>query len=124
MTLTATDSVTLLIAIAIAAGVATVLLRYESRELVRRGWIVAGILTLVLLAIGALDLFRRPWPDVKFSTVLIAALFTVLGTKAMVHATRRVRPWLRWLLAFVIALVMLFGGLLTGATGVSRLLPF
>jgi hypothetical protein len=124
MSLTAVDFVTLLIAVAIAAVVATTLLRFDSRVLVRRGWIIAGALTLALVALGGVDLLRQPWPDVKFSTVVIAALFTVIGTKGMVQGTRRVRPWLRWLLAFVVALVLLFGGLLTGATGVSRMLPF
>jgi uncharacterized membrane protein YfcA len=124
MNLSGADVASLLIATAIAAAIATVLLRFDSRVDVRRGWIVAGILTLVIVTLGAIDLFRQPWPDVPFSAVIIAALFAVLGTKGIVHGTRRVRPWLRWLLAFVIAYVMLFAGLLVGATGTVHVLPF
>ena len=124
MNLTGTDVATLLIAAVIAAAIASTLLRFDSREQVRRGWIVAGILALILVALGAVDLYRQPWPDVPFSAVIIAALFAVLGTKGIVHGTRRVRPWLRWILAFVIAYLLLFAGLLTGATGTVHMLPF
>jgi hypothetical protein len=42
----------------------------------------------------------------------------------MIHATRRVRPWVRWIMVFGTAFFLLFGGLLLGATIPSRLLPF
>jgi UDP-N-acetylmuramyl pentapeptide phosphotransferase/UDP-N-acetylglucosamine-1-phosphate transferase len=124
MHLGTSDTIALLLAVLIAAGVTVALLRFDHREQVRRGWMVALVVFLIIVALGAMDIVRDPTHEVKLSTVIIAALFAVLATKGMVHATRRVPTWLRWLLAFSTAVVFLFVGLLTGATGVSRFLPF
>lgn len=124
MNLAGPDYAALLIALAIAVTVAATLIRFDDRMRVRRGWIVAAVLTLILAALGGIDLWRRQWTDVRFSTVILAAAITVLGAKGMVHATRRVWPWFRWLLVIATAFAMLFAGLLVGATGVSRMLPF
>ena len=88
----------------------------------RRGWIAAGGLFAGLTALGVIDLLRYSPRETPFGIVVIGALVPVLGTLGFVRATRSVRPWIRWPLAFLIAFLLVFGGLLLGAT-VARWLP-
>lgn len=88
----------------------------------RRGWMGAGGLFLALTALGVIDLLRHSPRETPFGIVIIGALLPVLGTLGLLRATRSVRPWIRWPLAFLLAFVLVFGGLLLGAA-VSRWLP-
>ena len=117
------DLPALLISITIALAITAALMRAHRGDNHRRGWIAAGLVTAVLIAIGMLDLARANPRETHFSTVIVAAALPVVGTLGMIRATRRVRPWVRWLMAFGTAFVLLFAGLLIGATLASRLLP-
>lgn len=88
----------------------------------RRGWLVAAGLLVGLTAIGAFDLLRHSPRETPFGIVGVGALLVVLGTLGFIRATRSVRPWIRWPLAFLLAFLLVFGGLLLGAT-VARWLP-
>ena len=74
-----------------------------------RVWIVAGILTVVLIAIGLADLLRERPRETHIATVLVGIPLPVLGAVGMRRAMRRVRPWLRWIGVFLTTLVLLFG---------------
>jgi hypothetical protein len=89
----------------------------------RRGWIVAGALFAVLCAIGIVDLLRHSPRETHFSNVVIGFLVPVLGTLGILRGTRRVRPWIRWVVAYLTAFLLLFAGFLLGAT-FARFLPF
>src|SRR5688572_10449200 len=65
----------------------------------RRGWIVATALFLALCALGVVDLLRYSPRETTFSNVVIGFLLPVLGTLGILRATRRVRPWIRWVVA-------------------------
>lgn len=114
----------ILLATFIAVAIATVLLRAFKDENTRRAWIVAGILAAVLLVLSVLDILRESPRETPFSTPLFGATLPVLGALGMVRGTRRVRMRFRWPLVFVTAFVLLFGGLLIGATLFPRLLAF
>ena len=88
----------------------------------RRGWMAAGGLFLALTALGVIDLLRHSPRETPFGIVIIGALVPVLCTLGLLRATRSVRPWIRWPVAFVLAFVLVFGGLLLGAA-VARWLP-
>ena len=119
------DYPALLLATLIAAGITEALIRAHRGENHRRGWIMAGIVSGVLLAIGLIDLRVAPRHEIPIATVIVGGTLPVLGTVGMIRATHRGRrPWIRWLMVFATAFVLLFGGLLLGATIPSRLLPF
>jgi len=126
MQLSAADTVTLLIAVVLAATVTTTLLAAARSPLdaSRRTWLAAGALSLVLITLGVLDVYTRTPREVALSTIVIAATIPVLGTVGMIRGTRRVRPWLRWLIVFVTAFLLLFASLLLGASYLSRMLGF
>lgn len=114
------DFPALLLAILIAAAIAAALLAAYRGESNRRAWIVSGVVTAVLLALGAVDLLRRSPREVHILSIIIGAPLPVLGALGMVLATRRVRLWVRSLLVFATALLLLFGGLLLGAAVIPR----
>ena len=117
------DLPALLTAIGVAL-VITLALRFAHRgENHRRGWITAGILAAVLTGIGFIDLLRATPRETYFSTVIVGAALPVLGALGMIRGTRPVRPWIRWPLVFLTAFLLLFGGLIIGATFASRLFP-
>lgn len=118
------DYTALFVAIVIAAAIAVALLLAHRDENTRRGWITAGVLAALLIVLGFVDLRRRNWTDIHLATLFIGAALPVLGATGMVRGTRRLRPWFRWPLVFATTLVLLFGGLLIGATLVPRLFPF
>jgi hypothetical protein len=117
------DLPALLLAITIALVITVVLIRAHAVENHRRGWITAGILAAVLTAVGVIDLLRVTPRETNIATVIVGAALPVFGALGMIRATRGVRPWIRWPLVFLTAFVLLFGGLLIGATFASRLLP-
>ena|SRR5438552_3772793 len=118
------DYAALAVAVLISVAIATILLRAHRGESSRRGWITAAYVSATLIAIGIIDLVAAPRHEIPGATVLVGATLPVLGAVGMIHATRRVRPWVRWLMVFATAFVFLFGGLLIGATVPSHLLPF
>lgn len=121
--LSVVDLSALLTAIGVAL-VITVALRIAHRgENHRRGWITAGILVAVLTGIGIVDLLRVQPRETYLATVIIGAALPVIGALGMIRGTRPVRPWIRWPLVFVTAFILLFAGLLIGATLASRIFP-
>jgi hypothetical protein len=108
-------------AVALLIVVALVLALREDNA--RRGWIVAGALFVVLSAAGIADLLRHSPRETPISNVLIGVLVPVLGTLGILRATRRVRPWIRWSVAYLTAFLLVFAGFLLGAT-LARFLPF
>lgn len=117
------DLPALLIAIGIALLITVALMRAHAVENHRRGWITAAILAAALSIIGVIDLLRATPRETHISTVIVGAALPVLGALGMIRGTRGVRPWIRWPLVFLTAFLLLFGGLLIGATFASRLLP-
>src|SRR6185295_5348567 len=117
------DLPALLISIAIALVITVALMRAHRGDNHRRGWITAGAVAAALIVIGIADLARATPRETRYATVIVAAMLPAIGTLGMIRATRRVRPWVRWLMAFATAFILLFGGLLIGATLASRLLP-
>jgi hypothetical protein len=118
------DYAALTLAALIAVGITAALMHAHRGDNHRRGWIGAGIVAAVLLAIGVVDLMAAPRHEIPIATVIVGATLPVLGALGMIRATRRVRPWVRWLMVFGTAFVLLFGGLLLGATIPSHLMPF
>lgn len=116
------DFPALVLATTIAAVVATALILAHRGDDNRRGWIVAAALAAVLLALGSADLLRQSPREMHITTVLIGGSLPVLGALGMVRGTRRVHLWVRWMMVFATALVLLFGGLLIGAAVLPRFL--
>ena len=119
----AVDFIALGTAAAIALVIVVVLAFALRGENTRRGWIMAGVLFAALCAVGIVDLLRHSPRETMFSNVVIGMLVPVLGTLGILRGTRRVRPWIRWVVAFLTAFLLLFVGFLLGAT-VARFLPF
>lgn len=89
----------------------------------RRAWITAGILFLALVALGVVDLLRYSPRETLFSTVIIGFAVPVLGATGLLLATTHVRPWIRYPVTFLITFLLVFAGLLLGAT-LTRWIPF
>jgi hypothetical protein len=117
------DVPALLVASIIALVITVMLMRAHAVESHRGGWITAGVLAAALTAMGATDLLLSTPRETNFATVIVGAVLPVLGALGMIRGTRGVRPWIRWPLVFLVAFVLLFGGLLIGATFATRLLP-
>jgi hypothetical protein len=124
MDTSALDFPAVMLATFIALGI-TVGLWYAHRgDDNRRAWIVAGGITALLLVVGLIDLLRSTPRETSLATVFVGAPLPVLGAVGMIRGTRRVRSHFRWLLVFVTAFVLLFGGLLLGAAVLPKYLPF
>lgn len=80
-----------------------------------RLWIAAATATVVLLAVGLVDLLRERPRETHIATLLIGVPLPVLGAVGLHRAMRRARPWMRWSVVFLAALVLMFVGLLIGA---------
>lgn len=87
-----------------------------------RVWVVAGVVAVILIAVGMADLLRERPRETHVATVLVGIPLPVLGAVGMQRAMRGVRPWLRWSGVFLTALVLLFSGLLIGAALLPRYL--
>jgi hypothetical protein len=114
------DFPALLLAIVVAALISAALITGYRGESKRRVWIVAGILSAVLLTLSAADVLRQSPRETHILAPILGATLPVLGALGMVLATRAVQMWLRALLVFATALVLLFGGLLLGAAVIPR----
>lgn len=119
----AVDATAIVVAASAGAVIAGVLHYAVRGDDARRGWVAAATLFGGLVALGAADLMRHSPRETQFLTVVIGVALPVLGTLGLVRGTRRVRAWLRVLLAFLTATLLLFGGFLLGAV-LSRWLPF
>ncbi len=110
--------------LAIALVITVVVVVAHRDDNLRRGWIAAAALAVVLLALGLVDLQRASQRDTHLLAPILGAILPAAGASAMARASRRMRPWLQWPLVFVAALVLLFGGLLFGAAVAPRYLPW
>ena len=119
----AVDFIALGTAAAVALVIVVVLALALRDDRPRRGWIVAGLLFAALCALGIIDLLRYSPRETTFSNVVIGFLVPVLGTLGIMRGTRRVRPWIRWVVGYLTAFLLVFAGFLLGAT-VARFLPF
>lgn len=107
----------------VVAALVTAALAWSARaDSWPRVWIVAGVLTAAMIAVGLTDLMREQPRETHIATVLVGAPLPVLGAVGMQRAMRRVRPWLRWSGVFLTALVLLFSGMLIGAAVLPRFL--
>jgi hypothetical protein len=119
------DYPALFLAIALAVLVSAVMIWAHGNTNKRRGWIAAAGLFVVLIALGVLDLQRQQTRDTHLATVILGASLSVLGAMGTIRGTKRVtRRWIRWPMIFLATFVLLFIGLLVGATVVPRYLPF
>ena len=89
----------------------------------RNRWLGALGVTVLLIAIGLMDLLREEPRETHLATLFIGVPLPVLGTMAMERMTRRVRPWMRWLAVFLVTFLLLLSGLLIGAAIAPRFLP-
>ena len=118
------DLPALFLAILISLAVSAAMIAAHGLDNRRRGWIVAGVLSAVLVTIGVVDLLRQQPRETHIATVVLGSVFPVLGALGTIRGTKRVsRRWLRWPLIFLATFALLFVGLLLGATLVPRYLP-
>lgn len=107
----------------VTAGIVTAALAWAAR---RGGWahlwITAGVVTLVLMAAGFVDLARERPRETHVAALLVGVPVPVLGAVGLQYAMRRVRPSIRWGVVFLVAFVLVFLGLLLGAAVVPRFL--
>lgn len=106
----------------ISAGLITAALAWGARSGTTRVWIAAAVVTVVLMGVGWVDLARERPRETHVATLLIGIPFPVLGAAGLQYAMRRVRPWIRWAVVFLVALALLFLGLLVGAAIAPRFL--
>ena len=98
----------------------TVVLELFARSDARRDWIVAAVLALALMAAGIIDLLTEKPRETHMATAVIGALLPVAGAMGLTRAMRGARPWVRWLSVFLLAFLLLLGGLLLGASILPR----
>jgi hypothetical protein len=120
----AASVIALVLAVVIAASVTTTLIMSERPFDHRRIWRAGGILAVVLIALGLLDVFTRSPRELTPSVIVLGAATPILGSIGIIYGTRRVKPWVRWILVFVTAFLLLFVGLIFGATTTARYLGF
>jgi hypothetical protein len=113
------DVPALLLAIAVS-GAITAVLAFFARDGRRRDWLVAGGVALVLAAAGVMNLMTESPRETHVATAIAGAILPVAGAMGPIAGTRRVRPWLRWLVVFLIAFGLLIAGLLIGASILPR----
>ncbi len=90
----------------------------------RRRWLGALGVTVVLMALGLIDLLRESPRETHLATVFIGIPLPVLGAVATRAITRRLQhAWVRWLSVFLVTFVLLLSGLLIGAAIAPRFLP-
>src|SRR5687768_6503560 len=63
----------------------------------RNRWLGALGITILLIAIGLVDLMRETPRETHLATLFIGIPLPVLAAMATERLTRRVRAWLRWL---------------------------
>jgi UDP-N-acetylmuramyl pentapeptide phosphotransferase/UDP-N-acetylglucosamine-1-phosphate transferase len=108
----------------LAAAIITAAIGFAGRDgNQRRRWFAAVAVTIVLIAIGLADLLRESPRETHLATLFIGIPLPVLVAMGTERVTRRVRPWLRWLVVFLVTFVALLSGLLIGAAIAPRFLP-
>jgi Na+/phosphate symporter len=112
----------LLLGVVVAALITGAVAFGQRGEGRRRVWIVAGIAAAVLMAAGVFDLLREEPRETHLATVFIGIPLPVLGAVLLQRAMRRVRPWIRWAVVFLVTLALLFVGLLIGGAIAPRFL--
>lgn len=117
--MTSVDLPALLLAIAISAAITAVLALY-AREGRKRDWLIAGAITLVLTVTGVANLLTESPRETHIATAFTGAMLPVAGAMGIIAGTKRVRPWLRWLVVFVLTFALLVSGLLLGASILPR----
>jgi hypothetical protein len=117
------DVPALIVSVFVALAITVTLMLAHRGDNHRRGWLAAGGISVVLIAIGLIDLLRATPRETNLGAVVVGIALPVVGALGMIRATRRVRPWVRCLMVFFTAYALLFGGLLIGATVASRLFP-
>ena len=115
----AVDLAALSLAVVIAAAITGVVAFFASTQ-TRRDWVVAGGLALVIMTAGIVNLLTEKPRETHIATAVVGSLLPVAGALSLARAMRRVRAWLRWLVVFLIAFVLLIGGLLLGASILPR----
>ena len=105
------------------AGLITAAVAWGSRnEGAARVWIAAAVVTAVLMTVGFVDLMRSQPREIHVASVLVGIPLPVLGAVGLQYAMRRVRGWIRWSVVFLVALILLYLGLLIGAAILPRYL--
>src|SRR5688500_9022340 len=118
----AVDVAALSLSIIISAAITAVLARFANSG-TRRDWVVAGATALLLMLIGIVDLLTERPRETHMATAVVGALLPVAGAIGVMRGSRRIqRAWLRWLIVFLVAFVLLLGGLLLGASILPRFL--
>jgi hypothetical protein len=120
-----TFSITALVVSLLIPLVITAVLWFANRSGQRRPlWVAAGGLGGALLLLGVIDLARSSPRETPYTTAILGAALPVLGTAALLRATRRLHTWVRVSVAYVVCVVLFYGGLLLGATIVPRWFDF
>jgi hypothetical protein len=117
------DIPALILSVVIAAAITVALELAHADDNHRRGWIVSGAVAAVLTLLIMADLLRATPRQTPLITAVFGGVLPVLGALGLVRGTRRMRPWIRWPLVFITAFILLYGGLLLGATYGTRLFP-
>ena len=117
----AVDVAALSVSVVLAAAI-TAIVAFFANTGTRRDWIVAGIMAVVLMAAGIINLLGETPRETHMAMAVVGALFPVAGAVGLARGMRRVRPWLRWTVIFLAAFVLLLGGMLLGASILPRFL--
>lgn len=115
----AVDVAALTVAIIIAGAITAVIALFADTG-TRRDWVVGGSLVLLLVAVAIANLSRETPRETHIATAILGPGLAVAGAMGIARATRRMRPWLRWVIVFLFALLLLLGGLLLGAAVLPR----
>jgi UDP-N-acetylmuramyl pentapeptide phosphotransferase/UDP-N-acetylglucosamine-1-phosphate transferase len=115
----AVDVAALSLSLVLSAAITAVLILYAGSG-TRRDWMVAGVVSLVLMAIGIIDLLTEKPRETHLATAIVGALLPVAGATGVTRALRNSRTWVRWLSVFLTAFVLLIAGLLVGASILPR----
>ena len=86
------------------------------------GCLTIVVLGAVLIAIGLVEILTARPREVHVATIVLGVPLPILGALGLIRATRRMRAWVRWPIVYVATLVLMFAGLLLGATMVPRYL--
>ena len=122
MDTSAVDFTALALGVLAAAAITGALWWAVRRGGSRRLWIIALSVTVALMAVGFVDLLRERPRETHIAAIVLGVPVPVLGAVGMQHAMRRVRPWIRWAVVFLVAFALLFLGLLIGAAIAPRFL--
>jgi|SRR5687767_3342410 len=117
--MTSVDIPALLLTVAIAALITAVLALY-ARNGQKRDWLIAGGVALLLAALGVANLATESPRETHIATAFTGSMLPVAGAMGIIAGTKRVRPWLRWLVVFVLTFVLLILGLMLGASILPR----